>query len=147
MSLEIREAGDDDLPAVLALYAQPEFDNGPVLPLDEAQQLLATFRQYPSYRLFVACHAGDIVGTYTLLIMHKLAHLGAPSAIVEDVAVSPQQQGMGIGKAMMAHAMRLAGEAGCYKLALSSNQKRVAAHAFYESLGFQRHGFSFVIGI
>lgn len=145
MSLEIREASDDDLPAVLALYAQPEFDDGPVLPLDEAQQLLATFRQYPSYRLFVACHAGNIVGTYTLLVMHKLAHLGTPSAIVEDVAVSPQHQG--IGKAMMAHAMGLASETGCYKLALSSNQKRVGAHAFYESLGFQRHGFSFVIGI
>lgn len=147
MSLEIREAGDDDLSAVLALYAQPGFDDGPVLPLDEARQLLAAFRQYPSYRLFVACHAGAIVGTYTLLVMHKLAHLGAPAAIVEDVAVSPQHQGMGIGKAMMAHAMRLAGEAGCYKLALSSNQKRTDAHAFYESLGFQRHGFSFVIGI
>lgn len=147
MSLEIREAGDGDLSAVLALYAQPGFDDGPALPLEEARQLLATFRQYPSYRLFVACQAGHIVGTYTLLIMHKLAHLGTPAAVVEDVAVSPQHQGMGLGKAMMAHAMRLASEAGCYKLALSSNQKRVDAHAFYASLGFQRHGFSFVVGI
>jgi predicted GNAT family acetyltransferase len=36
-------------------------------------------------------------------------------------------------------------EAGCYKMALSSNVKRAAAHAFYESLGFERHGYSFVI--
>lgn len=147
MNLEIREARDDDLPAVLAQYAQPGFDDGPALPLEDARQLLATFRQYPSYRLFVACHEGHVVGTYTLLVMHKLAHLGSPAAIVEDVVVSPQYQGMGIGKAMMAHAIRLAGEAGCYKLALSSNQKRVDAHAFYASLGFQRHGFSFVVGI
>jgi len=52
-----------------------------------------------------------------------------------------------VGRAMMAHAMRLAHEAGCYKLALSSNQKRERAHAFYESLGFQRHGLSFLIEI
>jgi GNAT superfamily N-acetyltransferase len=45
----------------------------------------------------------------------------------------------------MAHAIEQARAAGCYKLALSSNAKRQAAHAFYESLGFQRHGLSFVI--
>jgi len=48
---------------------------------------------------------------------------------------------------MMHHAMAFAREAGCYKLVLSSNQKRERAHAFYESLGFQRHGFSFSIEI
>ena len=28
-------------------------------------------------------------------------------------------------------------------MALSSNLKREAAHAFYESLGFEKHGYSF----
>jgi hypothetical protein len=41
--------------------------------------------------------------------------------------------------------MDRAAAAGCYKLALSSNERREAAHAFYDSLGFQRHGFSFVV--
>ena len=35
--------------------------------------------------------------------------------------------------------------AGCYKMALSSNLKREAAHRFYDSLGFGRHGYSFLI--
>jgi hypothetical protein len=35
---------------------------------------------------------------------------------------------------------------GCYKLTLASNAKRKRAHAFYESLGFQRHGLSFRVG-
>ena len=34
-------------------------------------------------------------------------------------------------------------EQGCYKLALSSGMPREAAHRFYESLGFRRHGYSF----
>ncbi|WP_295520793.1 GNAT family N-acetyltransferase [Limnohabitans sp. Rim8] len=158
MSLLIREATEDDLPAVLALYAQPAMDNGEVLTLSEAKQLLAQFRQYPSYRLWVACEAapddssdaesgGQVVGTYALLVMHNLGHQGTPSAIVEDVVVSAQRQGQGIGQLMMQHAQQQARVAGCYKLVLSSNQKRERAHAFYESLGFQRHGFSFVIGI
>ena len=162
MSWLIREATEDDLPAVLGLYVQPAMDNGQVLTLDEAKSLLAQFRQYPSYRLWVACEAtqdasldasphaaigGEVVGTYALLIMHNLAHRGTPSAIVEDVVVSAARQGQGIGQHMMQHAQQQARVAGCYKLVLSSNQKRERAHAFYESLGFQRHGFSFVIGI
>lgn len=59
--------------------------------------------------------------------------------------VAPGRQGQGIGRQMMAHAVQQARAAGCYKLALSSNAKRVAAHAFYESLGFAQHGLSFVI--
>ncbi|WP_396437798.1 GNAT family N-acetyltransferase [Limnohabitans sp.] len=156
MNLLIREANEDDLPAVLALYAQPGMDEGQVLTLNEAKAVLAQFRQYPSYRLWVACDAasgaarskaGPVVGTYALLVMHNLAHQGTPSAIVEDVVVSAQWQGQGVGQHMMRHAQQQARLAGCYKLMLSSNQKRERAHAFYESLGFQRHGFSFVIGI
>jgi len=154
MSVLIREATEDDLPAVLALYAQPGMDDGQVLMLAEAKRLLAQFRQYPSYRLWVACNddsesanGSEVLGTYALLIMHNLAHQGTPSAIVEDVVVSADCQGQGIGQQMMQHAQQQARAAACYKLVLSSNQKRERAHAFYESLGFQRHGFSFVIGI
>lgn len=148
MKLQIRQATPDDLPAVLALYAQPDMDDGRVLPLQEAQQLLAQFARYPDYHLYVACDDAqptNTVGTFALLVMHNLAHCGTPSAIVEDVVVSPAHQGLGIGRQMMAHARELARQAGCYKLVLSSNQKRERAHAFYESLGFQRHGLSFLI--
>ena len=50
----------------------------------------------------------------------------------------------GVGKAMMEHAREQCRLAGCYKLALSSNLRREAAHRFYEALGFERHGYSFV---
>jgi GNAT superfamily N-acetyltransferase len=68
-----------------------------------------------------------------------------PSAVVEDVVVASAFQGRGIGRQLMDHAKEQAKSAGCYKLALSSNRKRHAAHAFYESLGFDQHGLSFVI--
>jgi GNAT superfamily N-acetyltransferase len=154
MTLQVRQALASDLPAVLQLYAQPAMDNGRVLPLRDAENVFAQFSLYPSYRLFVACElqpqqlvGSEVVGTYALLIMHNLGHQGTPSAIVEDVVVHEAQHAQGIGRFMMAHAMAQAREAGCYKLVLSSNQKRERAHAFYESLGFQRHGFSFQIEI
>ena len=145
MTIDMRQALPADIPAVLALYAQPGLDDGKVLDVDAAQQVFAQFARYPNYRLFVATEGGAVVGSYALLIMHNLAHCGTPSAIVEDVVVAPACQGQGIGRQMMAHALSEARHAGCYKLALSSNRKRTQAHAFYESLGFDQHGLSFVI--
>jgi len=148
MSLLIREATEADLPGVLALYGQSGLDNDAVLTVAQAREVFQQFARYPSYRLFVACEPAfpdTVIATYALLVMHNLAHCGAPSAIAEDVVVAPDRQGQGIGRQLMAHAIELARAAGCYKLALSSNAKRQAAHAFYESLGFQRHGLSFVI--
>ncbi|HKA79243.1 MAG TPA: GNAT family N-acetyltransferase [Xanthobacteraceae bacterium] len=145
--LLIRPAAATDLRGVLDLYAQPELDAGNVLPVETARQLHERFADYPDYTLYVAERGDEIVGTFALLVMHNLGHLGAPSAIVEDVAVAPSMQGKGIGKAMMQFAVERAHEKGCYKLMLSSNAKRENAHAFYESLGFERHGFSFRVNL
>jgi GNAT superfamily N-acetyltransferase len=138
----IREASEADLPAVLAIYAQPDLDAGDVLSLDDARERLARFARYPDYKLYVAVDA-MVVGTFALLVMDNLLHRGAPSGIVEDVGVAPELHGRGIGKAMMQHAMQLCRDRGCYKLVLSSNAKRKSAHAFYASLGFEQHGVSF----
>jgi GNAT superfamily N-acetyltransferase len=142
-AIAIRAATKADLPDVLALYAQPGVDDGNVLARADAEKLFARFSSYPDYTLYVAEIGGEIVGTFALLIMDNLGHLGAPSGIIEDVAVAPDRQGSGIGGAMMQFALDVCREKGCYKAMLSSNVKRERAHAFYESLGFDRHGYSF----
>ena len=143
MEITAREATKEDLPAVLAIYGQPELDAGKLLPLEEAEKIYSRFQEYPFYRLYVAVAGDKIVGTFALLIMHNLAHLGKKSAIVEDVGVLPEVQGHGVGKIMMQFAMEEAKNQRCYKLVLSSNAKRERAHQFYDSLGFDRHGYSF----
>ena len=144
-TIDIAAAGAGDLPGVLALYAQPEIDDGDVLPVQDAERILARFTRYPDYTLYVARQDGAIVGSFALLIMDNIGHLGAPSGIVEDVVVDPARHGQGIGQAMMRFAIARCREKGCYKLMLSSNAKRERAHAFYEQLGFARHGYSFRI--
>jgi GNAT superfamily N-acetyltransferase len=106
-----------------------------------AERIFERMGRYPDYRLYVALDGERIVGTFALLIRDNLGHLGAPSAV--DVAVDPALQGRSIGKLMMRHALQKAPEKACYKLVLSSNLKRERAHAFYESLGFERHGYGF----
>ena len=144
-SLLFREASASDLPEVMQLLAQPDLDDGKVLPVLDAQRIFERMARYPNYKIYVAVSEARVVGTFALLIMDNLGHMGAPSAIIEDVAVDPDLQGQGIGKAMMLHAIHLAGENGCYKAVLSSNLKRERAHTFYDSLDFERHGYSFRI--
>jgi GNAT superfamily N-acetyltransferase len=143
--IKIREAVVEDLPAVLALYGQPDIDNGNVLDIESAESVFTLMRSYPSYRLFVACSGDRIVGTYSLVILDNMIHKGARSALVEAVIVSAECRGQGVGKAMMNHALDLCRSANCYKLALSSNLIRESAHDFYEHIGFKRHGLSFVV--
>jgi GNAT superfamily N-acetyltransferase len=145
MSIEIRDAREEDLPGVLRVLAESGIDGGTSFTLEEAREHLARIRQWPNFRLLVVLADGAIAGTYSLLIMDKLGKRGTPAGVVEDVAVMPGMQGRGIGRAMMDHAIGECRRAGCYKLALSSNVKRGAAHRFYESLGFERHGYSFAV--
>lgn len=141
--ISIREAKKEGLPDVLRLYAQPEMDNGKVLSLSEAERLFERIASFPDYSLYVAICNGQIVGSFELLIMDNLGHLGAPSAVIEDVVVDPKWQGHGVGKMMMQQALQICNDKGCYKAVISSNLKRERAHAFYKSLSFERHGYSF----
>lgn len=142
--LLIREASEDDLPAILRLYASAQITDETSFTLEEARRHLQIFKGYPSYRIFVALVADEVVGTYELLIMDNLAKRGRKSGVVEDVAVDPVCKGQGIGRAMMEHAREQCRQAGCYKFVLSSNLKREEAHRFYDALGFERHGYSFL---
>ena len=144
--LTYRLATDDDLSKVVSLCALLyEESEGTTPSLDKAKTIFSRIRQYPDYRVYLAESGGKTVGTFTLLIFDNLGHGGAPSAIVENVVVYPEYRGQGLGKDMMDFAMQQAREAGCYKLALSTNAKREDAHRFYESLGYKRHGYSYLV--
>lgn len=145
MDMIIREATENDLPAILTLYAQLGQDDGSVLSLEEACRILERMNFYPDYRLYVALVAGSVVGTFSMLIMDNMAHKGAKSAILEDVVVEERLRGQGIGKWMVEYAGCICRDKGCYKMALNSNRNRKDAHRFYESLGFKMHGYSFFI--
>jgi GNAT superfamily N-acetyltransferase len=145
--VEVRKASAADIPAVLALYAQPDLDDGNVLTVDQGVALFERFARYPDYTLYVAEQDDEVVGSFALLVMDNLGHLGSPSGIVEDVVVAPARQSSGIGAAMMRFALERCREKRCYKLMLSSNAKRARAHAFYESLGYERHGYSFRVDL
>ena len=144
-TVSFREASASDIEALLGLYELLEFKPVQSLSLEAARVRFERYQEYPNYRIYVAELGEVIVGTFALIIVDSVAHAGKPFAVVEDVVVSQDCQGRGIGKRMMEFAMCRCKEFGCYKLTLSSHLKRQKAHSFYESLGFEKHGFSFFI--
>ncbi len=140
----MRRAVETDLHEVTALLAGFEPD-GAQLPPERAGDIFARIQATPRMAVWLATSNERAVGTYTMMIMENLGHHGMPLAIVESVMVAPSARGGRIGEAMMRHAMARAAEAGCYKLALSSNSRRLDAHRFYRRLGFAPHGISFSI--
>ena len=141
--LSLRKAVEADLPALLALYGQPSFNNGRVISLDEARTIFARFASYPDYAIHLAECDGRVVGTFALMVIDNIAHWGTPTALVENVVVAEGEQGGGIGRWMMRRAFEIAAGKGAYKVALSSNIRSENAHRFYESLGFEKYGYSF----
>ena len=144
MQIEIREAKEEDLPRILPLYKELD-ESG--LPINTAKEIFQSMKGSLEYcKLYVAVLDKKVVGTFVLFFLPTMAH-GKPSAVVEDVAVSRECQGQGIGKAMMNYAMKICKEKNCYKIALSSKFKRENAHKFYEALGFEKLGYSFSIAV
>jgi L-amino acid N-acyltransferase YncA len=143
----IREATEDDLEQILAIYRDAGIETQGKQSLESARSVLKKMTSYPNYKVYVAVVNGSVSGTFALLIMDNLANGCLPSGVIEDVAVLRSSQGKGIGKVMMQAAIRACKDSKCYKMVLSSNTARTGAHKFYESLGFVRHGFSYRVDI
>jgi GNAT superfamily N-acetyltransferase len=149
MTFEIRPALLSDLPDLVALLQQlsldePREDPGALAAYEAAFDAIEAD---PRQTLLVAIEDGRVVGTAAFILVPNLSHVGQPYAIVEDVVVDAVQRGQGVGEALMRRTIEMAREAGCYKLALTSNRSRSDAHRFYERLGFTASHFGFRIDL
>lgn len=143
--LTMRLVEAPDLPHLLQLYRLLEVAHEPAVPIEAAHARLRQMQTNPLHRLYVAEREGRIVGTFSMIFVPGISHAARDSCVIEDVVVDATLQGSGIGREMMRYAMERCASRDCYKLTLSSHVGRERAHRFYEGLGFQRHGYSFLV--
>jgi ribosomal protein S18 acetylase RimI-like enzyme len=84
--------------------------------------------------LLLARDAAGVVGTLTLNV-HTTP--GGRRAWINDVVVDTEVRGRGAGRALVGEAVRLAREAGAFRVSLTSHPGRAAAHRLYEAAGFK----------
>jgi GNAT superfamily N-acetyltransferase len=85
---------------------------------------------------------GGVIGVLTTSIMHVL-HRPRPVGRVSMMVVAESERGQGVGAALVAQAETRLKTAGCGLVEVTSNAKRLRAHAFYERLGYERTSLRF----
>jgi GNAT superfamily N-acetyltransferase len=85
---------------------------------------------------------GIVVGRVSVYLIKNDLH-DAPYGLLEDVFVEPEYRGQGVGSRLVRAAVEEAKRLGCYKLIGQSRYGREKTHAWYEGLGFKKHGYNF----
>lgn len=136
MPIDVRPASQADLPALLDLYAELHPDDSP----PTTRTALAVWRAIEAQAgrtILVAQAAETVVGTVDCAVLPNLTRGARPFMLIENVVVAAEYRRAGVGSALLAAAVRLARQAGCYKVQLLSRAERHAAHTFYQSCGFR----------
>lgn len=79
----------------------------------------------------------ELVG-FGSLIVHKVPTKGEVARF-EDIIISENQQGKGLGKMLSLELIEIARKRNVAKINLTSNPSRIAAHKLYEALGFVKY--------
>ena len=64
--------------------------------------------------------------------------LGEQVVILEDMVVSPDERGSGIGSMLLDHAVKHVTEKGCKRITLLTDDKNIRAQKFYKQHKFYR---------
>jgi GNAT superfamily N-acetyltransferase len=134
----IRSAELDDVERLVDLLGHGALADRTETPADLApyREALAEIQVTAGNELLVAEVAGCVVGMCQLLVFRHFQRLGELCGEIESLHVHPEFRSQGIGTQLLAAAVEVARQAGCYRVQLTSNQRRVDAHRFYT-----RHGF------
>lgn len=147
-----RDAILADLPTIVAMLAEEQIGgraDDPSEPLDPTYlAAFAAIDRDPNQRLIVAELDGAIVGTMQLSWLPGLLNHGAWRGQIEAVRIASDRRSLGLGAAMIGWAVERFRERGCFMAQLTSNNERVAAHRFYERLGWKKShsGFKLELG-
>ena len=139
-SFNIRFARSSDVTELARLFGELGYQ----IPSDVLAERLAAFVGAGEQALVADDGSGSnrLLGVATLHATPVL-HRAGPVARVTALVVDATRRGRGIGRALMEAAERWAAERGCVLIEVTSNQRRVDAHTFYEGLGYERTSFRF----
>ena len=105
------------------------------LEREKAKEIFEKISSNSNHFVYVAILDGRVVGSTTMLIEPKFIHNGGNVAHIEDVVVSNEYQGKGIGEMLMQSLLDLAKDNNCYKTILYCSDE---VKPFYEKIGFKR---------
>ncbi|MFF4593720.1 GNAT family N-acetyltransferase [Amycolatopsis sp. NPDC001319] len=136
--ITVRKARRDDVEAIVRMLVDDQLG----ATRDSADDLEPYLRAFdaidadPQQLLVVATSNDEPVATLQLTIIPGLARQGALRGQIEAVRVRSDHRSAGVGGDLVRWAIDESRRRGCALVQLTSDTSRIAAHRFYERLGF-----------
>ncbi len=131
--ITIDRIAEDDSDVLASLLEELSgYPTNPPLMRNELRSIMAD----PAYILLGARNESILAGTAMGIVCRDLIGECRPFLVVENVIISEQHRGKGVGKALIRALEREAEERGCLYISIVSGRERTGAHRFYESLGY-----------
>jgi GNAT superfamily N-acetyltransferase len=138
--VSFRQATAADLPAMLRLLADDDVAQARGGYTAEVTPAVAAafddIERDANNELWVGELDGEAVAMLQLTLIPGLSRGGMKRALAEAVRVRADLRGRGVGEALMRHVEDRAKAAGCGLIQLTTDRKRLAAHRFYERIGY-----------
>ena len=133
MTVKIRELQEKDLFNGF-LASLDSLKKASDLSPKKAKIIFKKMKSIPDHIIYVAVSDSKIIGAATIFIEPKFIHDGGMVGHIEDVVVSKEHQGEGIGLKLIKALIQYAEKKGCYKTVLDCTDEIMP---FYKKLGFK----------
>ncbi|MCK1576992.1 GNAT family N-acetyltransferase [Bradyrhizobium sp. 174] len=133
----IRRATEHDLSEVLNLYRHLHPHEAQLEPAT-AERVWSSLLSSSFMTVIVAQAGEQLLSSCTLAIVPNLSRGGRSYGVIENVVTHADHRKVGLGRRVLANALKIAWQADCYKVHLATGSKREATLRFYEDAGFER---------
>jgi ribosomal protein S18 acetylase RimI-like enzyme len=130
--LVIRRATESDADAVVALVRELAAGMSESTPLGAPGA--RAYLSNPACAVFVGERGGRVLGMASLSVRPSLYH-GRDCGLVEELVVTAEERGLGLGRALLEAAVREAERRGCAEVSVSTLPGNAAALSLYRSAG------------
>jgi len=128
----IRGARESDSEAIAALLAELGYPNSPDFVSQKIQQLSRS----TANPILVAIMNSRVVGVASLHVL-PLFHEEGNLCRVTALVVAERCRGKGVGRKLIESAEAIARSNRCVKIEVTTGDHRLAAHAFYRTIGYE----------
>ena len=135
----IREARKSDLPAIRRLLAELVniMDDTEGIDIGIAIKACGHLMKDAGSHFLVATAQGTPVGFIHFTIRQTILHR-SPSATIDELVVTREYQGKGIGRQLVLATIESCKRLGCCEVEVSTEQTNTEARKFYKKCGFDK---------
>jgi ribosomal protein S18 acetylase RimI-like enzyme len=135
----IRKAKKSDLPAIKKLLAEltDAMDDTECVDMRVAPKAWEHLLEDARSHFLVATAQGIPVGLIHFTIRQTVLHR-SPSAMIDELVVTKEYRGRGIGRQLVLAAIERSRQLGCCEVEVSTEQTNLRARKFYRKCGFDK---------